>query len=128
MKCNQSRPGFELVSPCPFPTTLTTSTSIYRSLYFLHTHTHTHTHIHSSHYEITRKSLSKIGTNRSSSNLLNLPFVGSHVYRCFCLSNLQISATTLHYSTNNIKKAERYIDKLDQKKYNGALGFYRCFD
>ena len=23
MKCNQSRPGFELVSPCPFPTTLT---------------------------------------------------------------------------------------------------------
>ena len=23
MKCNQSRPGFELVSPCPFPTTIT---------------------------------------------------------------------------------------------------------
>ena len=23
MKCNHSRPGFELVSPCPFPTTLT---------------------------------------------------------------------------------------------------------
>ena len=22
MKCNQSRPGFELVSPCPFPTTI----------------------------------------------------------------------------------------------------------
>ena len=25
MKCNQSRPGFELVSPCPFPTTITTT-------------------------------------------------------------------------------------------------------
>ena len=25
MKCNQSRPGFELVSPCQFPTTITTS-------------------------------------------------------------------------------------------------------
>ena len=24
-KCNQSRPGFELVSPCPFPTTITTT-------------------------------------------------------------------------------------------------------
>ena len=23
MKCNQSRPGFELVPPCPFPTTIT---------------------------------------------------------------------------------------------------------
>ena len=23
MKCNRSRPGFELVSPCPFPTTIT---------------------------------------------------------------------------------------------------------
>ena len=23
MKCNQSRPGFELVSPCSFPTTIT---------------------------------------------------------------------------------------------------------
>ena len=23
MKCNQSRPGFELVSPCPFPATIT---------------------------------------------------------------------------------------------------------
>ena len=23
MKCNQSRPVFELVSPCPFPTTIT---------------------------------------------------------------------------------------------------------
>ena len=23
MKCNQSRPGFELVSPCPFPSTIT---------------------------------------------------------------------------------------------------------
>ena len=23
MKCNQYRPGFELVSPCPFPTTIT---------------------------------------------------------------------------------------------------------
>ena len=23
MKCNQSHPGFELVSPCPFPTTIT---------------------------------------------------------------------------------------------------------
>ena len=23
MKCNQSRPGFELVLPCPFPTTIT---------------------------------------------------------------------------------------------------------
>ena len=23
VKCNQSRPGFELVSPCPFPTTIT---------------------------------------------------------------------------------------------------------
>ena len=23
MKCNQPRPGFELVSPCPFPTTIT---------------------------------------------------------------------------------------------------------
>ena len=23
MKCNQSRPGFELVSPCPIPTTIT---------------------------------------------------------------------------------------------------------
>ena len=23
MKCNESRPGFELVSPCPFPTTIT---------------------------------------------------------------------------------------------------------
>ena len=23
MKCNQSRPGFELVSPCPFPITIT---------------------------------------------------------------------------------------------------------
>ena len=23
MKCNQTRPGFELVSPCPFPTTIT---------------------------------------------------------------------------------------------------------
>ena len=23
MKCNQSRPGFEVVSPCPFPTTIT---------------------------------------------------------------------------------------------------------
>ena len=23
MKCNQSRPGFELMSPCPFPTTIT---------------------------------------------------------------------------------------------------------
>ena len=23
MKCNQSRPGFELVSPCPFPTSIT---------------------------------------------------------------------------------------------------------
>ena len=23
MKCNQSRPGFEIVSPCPFPTTIT---------------------------------------------------------------------------------------------------------
>ena len=23
MKCNQSRPGFELVSPCPYPTTIT---------------------------------------------------------------------------------------------------------
>ena len=23
MKCNQCRPGFELVSPCPFPTTIT---------------------------------------------------------------------------------------------------------
>ena len=22
-ECNQSRPGFELVSPCPFPTTIT---------------------------------------------------------------------------------------------------------
>ena len=22
MKCNQSGPGFELVSPCPFPTTI----------------------------------------------------------------------------------------------------------
>ena len=22
MKCNQSRPGFELMSPCPFPTTI----------------------------------------------------------------------------------------------------------
>ena len=25
MKCNQSRPGFELVSPCPFPTAITTT-------------------------------------------------------------------------------------------------------
>ena len=25
MKCNHSRPGFELVSPCPFPTTITTT-------------------------------------------------------------------------------------------------------
>ena len=25
MKCNQSRPGFELVSPCPFPKTITTT-------------------------------------------------------------------------------------------------------
>ena len=25
MKCNQSCPGFELVSPCPFPTTITTT-------------------------------------------------------------------------------------------------------
>ena len=25
MKCNQSRPGFELVSPCPFPTTIMTT-------------------------------------------------------------------------------------------------------
>ena len=25
MKCNQSRPRFELVSPCPFPTTITTT-------------------------------------------------------------------------------------------------------
>ena len=25
MKCNQSRPGFELVSPCPIPTTITTT-------------------------------------------------------------------------------------------------------
>ena len=25
MKCNQSRPGLELVSPCPFPTTITTT-------------------------------------------------------------------------------------------------------
>ena len=25
MKCNQSRPGFELVSPCSFPTTTTTT-------------------------------------------------------------------------------------------------------
>ena len=25
MKCNQCRPGFELVSPCPFPTTITTT-------------------------------------------------------------------------------------------------------
>ena len=24
MKCNQSRPGFELVSPCSFPTAITT--------------------------------------------------------------------------------------------------------
>ena len=23
MKCNQPRPGFELVSPCPFPTSIT---------------------------------------------------------------------------------------------------------
>ena len=23
MRCNQSRPGFELVSPCPIPTTIT---------------------------------------------------------------------------------------------------------
>ena len=27
MKCNQSRPGFELVSPCPFPTTIMTTPS-----------------------------------------------------------------------------------------------------
>ena len=27
MKCNQFRPGFELVSPCPFPTTLVYSTA-----------------------------------------------------------------------------------------------------
>ena len=25
VKCNQFRPGFELVSPCPFPTTITTT-------------------------------------------------------------------------------------------------------
>ena len=25
MKCNQSRPGFELMSPCPFPMTITTT-------------------------------------------------------------------------------------------------------
>ena len=25
MKCNQSRPGFELVSPCSFPTAITTT-------------------------------------------------------------------------------------------------------
>ena len=25
MKCNQSNPGFELVSPCPFPTKITTT-------------------------------------------------------------------------------------------------------
>ncbi len=26
MKCNQPRPGLELISPCPFPTTITITT------------------------------------------------------------------------------------------------------
>ena len=33
MKCNQSRPGFELVSPCPFPTTITNTPWAPPSLY-----------------------------------------------------------------------------------------------
>ena len=35
MECNQSRPGFELVSPCPFPTTLTITPPAPREIYIL---------------------------------------------------------------------------------------------
>ena len=35
MKCNQSRPGFELVSPCPFPMTITITPRASSFLYFL---------------------------------------------------------------------------------------------
>ena len=58
MKCNQPRPGFELVSPCPFSTTITiTPRSPHIQLagrhilccyvLFSHVcqHTHTHTHV-----------------------------------------------------------------------------------
>ena len=36
MKCNQSRAGFELVSPCPFPTTITITVSFYRLIIRIH--------------------------------------------------------------------------------------------
>ena len=34
MKCNQPRPGFELVSPCPFPTTITITQQAPPNTYF----------------------------------------------------------------------------------------------
>ena len=41
MKCNQSRPGFELESPCPFPATITITP---RAPPWLDNDDHTHTH------------------------------------------------------------------------------------
>ena len=35
MKCNQSRPGFELVSSCPFPTTINITTRAPPLLHFM---------------------------------------------------------------------------------------------
>ena len=51
VKCKQPRPGFELESPCPFPTMITIiSRAPPESVYMLLTHTcartHTHTHTH----------------------------------------------------------------------------------
>ena len=65
MKCNQSRRGFELVPPCPFPTMITLTPRAPQSVLQVfmhafvhsiayvkdlraHTHTHTHTHTHRS--------------------------------------------------------------------------------
>ena len=37
MKCNQSRPGFELESPCSFPTTITTTPRVRLGLFVIGT-------------------------------------------------------------------------------------------
>ena len=50
MKCNQSRPRFELVSPCPFPTAITTTPRVpphghlYLTMVLLYRHMQIHTY------------------------------------------------------------------------------------
>ena len=76
MKCNSSRPGFELVSPYPFPMTITITPRAppntprhlqnYLNYTYILAHTHTHTHTHTYIYIMDKILMLKVTQMKSN--------------------------------------------------------------